>query len=246
MPRRFSGPLLPGTTSVRQVNRRNKYYKKTKYNSKALVSKIKKVSLSQSETKTNGLYEQGLNLLHNTTRYVVNLLQTTQGDTANPGTTQISNRIGNEVIARGLKIQLQFISDPTRPNFNVRYFVFRYEANETPSDANFWVGPAGAGGNMNRMIDFPDTRNVTILRTGLIQNRNKLPTGEATSPVNNIYRNIWIPMKNKKIKYDANNSSVPKYTTIGMAFVCYDANNTSQTDILNYLSYSTRFYFKDP
>lgn len=245
MPRRFSGPLLPGTSSVRQVNRRNKYYKK-KVSTKALTSKIKSVSLSQSETKTNGLYEQGLDLLHNTTRYVVNLLQTQQGDTANPGTTQIANRIGNEVIARGLKIQLQFISDPTRPNLNVRYFVFRYEANEAPSDTNFWVGPAGAGGNMNRMIDFPDTRNVTILRTGLIQNRNKLPTGEATQPVNNVYRNLWIPMKNKKIKYDSNNSTIPKYTTLGMAFVSYDANNTSQTDILNYLSYSTRFYFKDP
>lgn len=96
------------------------------------------------------------------------------------------------------------------------------------------------------MIDFPDTRNVTILRTGLIQNRNKLPTGEATQPVNNVYRNLWIPMKNKKIKYDSNNSTIPKYTTLGMAFVSYDANNTSQTDILNYLSYSTRFYFKDP
>ncbi len=210
------------------------------------MSKIKKVSLSQSETKTNGLYEQGLDLLHNTTRYVTNLLQTEQGTAANPGTTAIANRVGNEVVARGIKVKLQFISDPSRPNLNVRWLIFRYEANEAPTDTNFWVGPAGAGGNMNRMLDFPDTRNVTILKSGLIQNRNKLPTGEATQPVNNVYRDIWIPLKNRKIKYDSNDSTVPKYTTIGMAFVSYDANNTSQTDILNYLSYSTRFYFKDP
>jgi hypothetical protein len=96
------------------------------------------------------------------------------------------------------------------------------------------------------MLDFPDTRSVTILKSGMIQNRNKLPTGEATDPVNNVYRDIWIPLKNRKIRYDANNSTVPKYTTIGMAFVAYDANNSLQTDIIQYLSYSTRFYFKDP
>lgn len=213
---------------------------------RSLTSQIKSISLSNSETKTAGLYENGLNLLHNTTRYVVNLLKTSQGDTANPGTVMYSNRIGNEVVARGLKIKLQFISDPTRPNLNVRWFVFRYEANETPSDANFWVGTAGAGGNMNRMLDYPDTRNVTILKSGMIQNRNKLPTGEATDPVNNVYRDVWIPLRNRKIRYDANNSEVPKYTTIGMAFVAYDANNSLQTDIIQYLSYTTRFYFKDP
>ena len=203
------------------------------------------MSLAQSETKTNGLYENGLNLNHNTTRYVVNLLQTSQGTTANPGTSEISNRIGNEVIARGLKIKLQFISSPTKPNMNIRYFVFRYESTQTPSDALFWVGPAGAGADMNRMLDFPDTRNVTILKSGLVQNRNKLvPDTEQT--VNNVYRDIWIPMKNRKIRNDGNDSTVPKYTTLGMAFVCYDANNTLETDILQYLSYTTRFYYKDP
>ena len=236
------------SSSVRMANARKAYARRAarrSTSSKSLTSQIKSISLSNSETKTAGLYEQGLNLNHNSTRYVVNLLKTTQGDTANPGTAAYSNRIGNEVVARGLKIKLQFISDPTRPNMNMRYWVFRYEANETPTDTNFWVGPAGAGGNMNRMLDFPDTRNVTILKSGLVQNRNKL-VPDVDQTVNNVYRDIWIPLKNRKIKYDANNSEIPKYTTLGMAFLAYDANNTSQTDIIQYLSYTTRFYFKDP
>lgn len=213
---------------------------------KSLVSQIKSVSLSQSETKTAGQYENSIDLYHNVTHYVKNLLATEQGVTANPGASEIYNRVGNEVVARGLKIKLQFISDPKRPNMNVRYFVFRYEAGEALNDAAFWAGPAGAGADMNRMLDHPDTRNITVLKTGLVQNRNKLPTDVDTMVVNNIYRDIWIPLNNRKIKYDGNGSTVPKYTTIGMCFVAYDANNTLETDILQYLGYSTRFYFKDP
>ena len=235
------------TPAARMAAARKAYARRKarRSSAKSLTSQIKSISLSNSETKTAGLYENGLNLLHNTTRYVVNLLKTSQGDTANPGTVMYANRIGNEVIARGLKIKLQFISDPTRPNLNVRWFVFRYEANQAPTDANFWVGTAGAGGNMNRMLDYPDTRNVTVLKTGMIQNRNKL-VPDTDQTVNNVYRDVWIPLRNRKVRYDANNSEIPKYTTIGMAFVAYDANNSLQTDIIQYLSYTTRFYFKDP
>uniref|UniRef100_UPI004047B19C hypothetical protein n=1 Tax=Bacteroidota TaxID=976 RepID=UPI004047B19C len=207
---------------------------------------MKAVSLKQCETKITSQKADGVDLYHNLTHYVENLLACTQGTTANPGTTVQSNRIGNEVVARGLKIKFQVISDPLRPNMNFRYFVFRYEANEAPVDANFWVGPSGAGALQNRMIDYADTRNVTILKSGMVQNRNKLSIDETHSPVNNVYRDIWIPLKNKKIRYDSNNSRMPKYTTIGMAIVAYDANNTLTTDILQYLSYTTRFYFKDP
>ena len=79
-------------------------------------------------------------MFHNKTHYVTNLLATKQGVTANPGTTEIDNRIGNEVVARGLKLQLQFITSPKHPNFNMRFYVFRYEANEAPVDGNFYVG----------------------------------------------------------------------------------------------------------
>ena len=247
MPRKrmYSGPLLPGTTSVRQFNRRNPRYRRGK---QSLVSKIKRVSLAQSETKTNGLKtaSTGIDMYHNKTHYVSNLLATKQGVTANPGTTEIDNRIGNEVVARGLKIQLQFITDPKHPNFNMRFFVFRYEANEAPVDGNFWVGPQGAGANQNRMLDFADTRNVTILKSFVVQNRNVLPVDPDNKTVHNVYRDVWIPLKNKKIKYDSNDSEVPKYTTLGMCAVCFDANNTLETDIIAFWNYSTRFYYKDP
>lgn len=243
MPRKYAGPLQPGKRSAyvpgkrRNVNRR-----------RSLVSKIKKVSLSQCETKTNGLKSasEGISLFHNRTAYVENLLETFQGVSANPGTTVLSNRIGNEVVARGLKIQLQFLTTPRRPNFNMRFYVFRYEANEAPQDANFWAGPIGQGGTQNRMIDFPDTRNITVLKSFIIQNRNVLPVDPDQGTVHAVYKDIYIPMKNKKIKYDSNDSNIPKYTTIGMCATCFDANDTLETDIIAYWNYTTRFYYKDP
>lgn len=241
MPRKYAGPLQPG--------KRSAYVPKQRRNRRrSLVSKIKRVSLNQCETKTNGLKTdaEGIAMFHNRTAYVQNLLETFQGQTANPGTTILSNRIGNEVIARGLKIQLQFLTTPRRPNFNMRFYVFRHEANEPPQDSNFWVGPAGAGGNQNRMIDFPDTRNITVLKTFIIQNRNTLPVDGDNGTVHAVYKDIYIPMKNKKIKYDSNDSNVPKYTTIGMCATCFDANDTLETDIIAYWNYSTRFYYKDP
>lgn len=241
MPRKYAGPLLPGQRSayVRTTRKNRSYRRKT-----PLVKKIKAVSLAQCETKTASQTERSVTLYHNLTHYVPNLLACNQGVTNNPGNIEQDNRIGNEVVARGLKLRLQWITSPQRPNFNMRFYVFRYETGSAPSDAMFWSGPSGAGANQNRMIDFPHSNNVTILKSFLIQNRNTIYTTANT--VHNEYRDVWIPMNNKKIKYVETDSNEPKYTTIGMCCVCYDANNTLQTDALAYWSYTTKFYYKDP
>ena len=95
------------------------------------------------------------------------------------------------------------------------------------------------------MLDFVDTRNITVLKAGLVQNRNKLPIDDGKH-VNSVYRDIWVPLKNRKIKYNGNDSPDPKYTTIGMCCVPYDANNTLETDIVAFWNYTSRFYYKDP
>lgn len=250
MPRKYSGPLQPGRKSAYVPGMRRNYRKKPApmTNRIALARMIKRVSLRQCETKiaSQKTDANGIDLFHNKTHYVKNLLNTIQGVTANPGTDELANRIGNEVIAQGLKIRFQVISAPEHPNFNFKYFVFRYETNVALDDSVFWCGPAGLGGNANRMLDFADTRNVTILKSGLVQNRNKLPTDTTFQPVNNVYRDIWIPLNNKKIKYNGNDSPDPKYTTIGMCIVPFDANNTLETDRIAFWNYTTRFYYKDP
>lgn len=192
------GPLRLGEKRQYLVRR-----KKSKV--KTLASKIKTISLNQCEMKSAG-QEAGaiagsaaVDMYHNLTHYVPNLLKTTQGITANPGADEVANRLGNEVVANCLRIRLQFISDPAHPNMNIVGYVFRYEANETPVDTNFWAGPSGAGANMIRFLDVPDKRNVTILKKFQIQNRNvsfNVDTS-TTRYVHNVYKDLYVPLKNK-------------------------------------------------
>ena len=193
--------------------------------------------------------------MHNVTHYNTNLLKTEQGTTANPGTNVVSNRIGNEIYAKGLKIRLQLINLYTRSNVTYKVFVFRYQTGKTMNDAAFWCGPDGTGANMNRMLDFVDTREVTILKSYNIKTNDKTAnmnqnywTGNENrmnDKMHNTYRDIWIPL-NRKIKYDDNNSTTPKFTDIGIAVVSYDVNNTPQTQINGYLDFTSRLYFRDP
>lgn len=237
-----------GATNKKIIIRKKPVRKRAPTNRLAMARMMQRISLRQCETKiaSQATEQTGINLFHNKTHYVKNLLNTIQGVTNNPGTEELANRLGNEVVARGLKIRFQVISAPEHPNFNFKYFVFRYETSKSLDDPLFWCGPAGFGGNQNRMLDFVDTRNITILKSGLVQNRNKLPIDPQFGPVNNCYRDLWIPLNNKKIKYDGNDSPNPKYTTIGMALVPFDANNTLETDIIAFWNYTTRFYYKDP
>lgn len=234
-------------TNKKFIFRKKPQRKRAPQSKLALAKMMQRISLRQCETKlaSQKTDPNGINLFHNQTHYVKNLLNTQQGVTNNPGIDELANRLGNEVVARGIKIRFQVISAPEHPNFNFKYFVFRYETSVPLGDNVFWCGPAGLGGNANRMLDFVDTRNITILKSGLVQNRNKLDPG-SLNHVNNVYRDIWVPLNNKKIKYNGNDSPDPKYTTIGMCLVAFDANNTPQTDIIAFWNYTTRFYYKDP
>ena len=236
-----------------------------------LTKLIKKVSLSNSEPKIasqlfSSLANPGhLTLGHNKTFYQGNLLKSSQGEHANPGTNVTDNRIGNEIFAKGLKLRMQLINAPTKANVTYKVFVFRYRTAETLQDSMFWSGPSGAGANQNRMIDFVDTREITILKTFTLQtssrtaNMNQSTTytnsshpyilgtaSDGSTPgMHSTYRDIWIPL-NRKIRYDDNNAPTPKFTDIGLAVLAYDVNNTPQETPLGYLDFVSRLYFRDP
>jgi hypothetical protein len=236
-----------------------------------LTKLIKKVSLSNSEPKIasqlfSSLANPGhLTLGHNATFYQGNLLKSSQGETANPGTNVFDNRIGNEIYAKGLKLRMQIINAPTQSNVTYKVFVFRYRTGETLQDTMFWSGPSGAGATQNRMIDFVDTREITVLKTLMINTSSKSANmnqsylysnsehpyilgsaGDGSKPkMHSTYRDIWIPL-NRKIRYDDNNAPTPKFTDIGLAVVAYDVNNTAQGTALGYLDFTSRLYFRDP
>ena len=234
--------------------------------SSALARKIKSISLAQSETKVASTLHTGLQLGHNNTLFALNLMKSAQSDRNNPGNNEYENRIGNEIVARGLKLRVQLINAPTKANVTYKWFLFRYPSGKAMTDADFWVGPSGQGATQNRMIDFIDTREVKILKSGIVRTAHKtanmnqstnytnathpyiLGTAQdgSTPGMHSTYFDIWYSFGNRKIKYDGNNSTVPKFTDIGLAVVPYDVNNTPQGTLLGYLDFTHRFYFKDP
>lgn len=253
---------MPERRSYSKKKRSPKRFYRRRRTSGGLARMIKNIALKQSEPKMatqlfSSLENPGnQSLFHNITHYQLNLLKTTQAVTANPGTQVQSNRIGNEIVAKGLKIRMQLINAPTQSNVTYKYFVFRYNSDKsTMTDADFWSGTDGTGANQNRMIDFVDTREVTILKAGMVQTAGKTAsmnqiiqsgTPNHIGRMFSTYKDIWIPLKDRKILYDGNNSPVPKFTDIGLAVVAYDVNNTLQSTTLGFLDFTSRLYFRDP
>lgn len=244
---------------------------------KAMYRIAKKVTLKQSEPKVaSQLYSSlgGPNpghqvIRHNLPAFWEGFLETrcTTSNNANPGTNVFDTRVGDEIVATGLKIRIQFLNAPTQSNVSWKYWIFQYQSNDAPTNGSqFFVGPSGSGGNQNRMIDFVDTRKYKILKAGHIftasrtSNMNQscvytnsthpyiLGTAlDGSQPkMHSTYRDIWIPLKNKKIRYEANDSPIPKFKDIGMCIVAYDVNNTSQDTTLGYVDFVHRLYFRDP
>ena len=261
MPRKYSGPLQPGKRSAYVPGQRRNRYTPRRVSNKRISSVAKKVALQIAEPKQasqifSSLSDPGHQTLkHNVTHYQTNLLKTSQGGTANPGSNVTSNRVGNEIYAKGLKLRMQLINAPQQCNVTYKVFVFRYQSGKTMVDNGFWCGPNGAGGVMNRMIDFVDTREISIIKTLNIKtahatanmNQNGISGGVnlLQNKMHSNYRDIWIPL-NRKIRYDDNNSTTPKFTDIGLAVIAYDVNNTAQTATLGYLDFVSKLYFRDP
>lgn len=233
-------------------------YRKKKYSVASLNSRIKKVSLQNCETKkSNQRFWPGTNaqpLYHNVTEFgILNLLGTTQGTDNPQGTTEDSrNRIGTEIIARGISLKLMFITAQSRPNLNVMLYVFSYEAGLNPvNDQEFWCGPSGAGASQNRFLDRPNTNKVKILKKMYLHNlpnySTVVPSGDERS--NMIVKELWVPLRNRKIKYQIDGTgptNIPKFRDIGVAMVAFDTTNTLTSDIVGYVTAQSTLYFKDP
>lgn len=264
MPRRFSGPLLPGTTSVRQFNRRNRKYKRGTLTfgrgRRSLNNRIKNVSLRQCETKQSNQYTSTLQtLFHDRTYYSGQLLATTQGFTAPQGLEQaVNNRIGDKVVARGVKLRIYVENEAARPNVMYRIFIFKYNTlllagGAALQDNEFWEGPAGQGALTNRMLGKVQTRHIKILKSKLVKPTYQANyTPQSAGPIPNgpysktDLHSFWIPMKNKQIQYRDPDSTFPIRDGLGFAIVAFDTQGSFTTDHISNIMWQSTFYYKDP
>jgi len=218
---------------------------------------IRKIALAQSETKTARFVQENQPLLHNGTVYWKNLLYTTQGLQAGEGFQHDKGvRVGDEVIARGVRLDVQFFNKLDRPNVTYKFIIFKYstQAVETTggqlTDMWFWRGTDGAGAEMNRMIDHPASERVKIVKQIVVESKEDYTNANVESAnfarEKSYLRNCYIPLDDMKIKYNGADSPQPMYTTLGLAIVAYDAFGTQLSDNIATYALSYTFYFKDP
>lgn len=214
----------------------------------ALTRKIKTVTLSQCETKKSSAVFENEQLSHNKTFYYTGMLRTTQGVSAPDGNNvNQDNRIGDEVIGRGLALKVWLESKVDHPNTKYRVVVFKYNPLATPTidDSIFWNGLNGGGADMNRMLDTVNSTRIKILKSFILQNVTQTGIGnnDLTRP---IMGGCYISLGNKKIKYNVDSGTEPWWYDIGMAVLAYDSFGTLETDLVGNISWRHNFYYKDP
>lgn len=214
---------------------------------KSLVSLIKRVSLKNSETKYTHAVVENININHNSGNIRNGLLYCTQGITdTGTGASSYSNRIGDEVIGRGLSIKLWISNKLDRPNVMYRMFVYKYQSLSIPSSTSLFKGTTA-----NRIMDDLDKEYITIVYQKIFNLQvgySAAPSaaaGDTDGREAHTYKQIWIPLKNKSIKY-ADGGSVPKFHDYGFFIVPYDSYGTLSSDNIASFQFQYKFYFKDP
>lgn len=215
---------------------------------KQLIKLINKVSLKKAETKQAHFSQENINLNHNGGMFITGLLRTEQGITdSDTGSSAYANRIGDEIIGRGIKFKFWIANKAGRPNLLYRLVVFRYQSLKTPVSSDVWKGSSG-----NKIMDDFDKEAFTPLyqRIFKIQKGFSAVASDATfGDQNNVecakYVSFYINLKNQKIKY-ADGGTIPKFTNLGVLLIPYDAWGTLSTDTVASVAWSYKFYFKDP
>lgn len=207
---------------------------------------IKTVSLKDAETKLSSTSDENVRLFHNGTEYRINLLRTTPG-TLNPQgfLENDRNRVGDEVLARGLKIRWWVSNVEDRPNVMYKMYVFWYNTDTTSmTDAQFWRGTDGDGASLNRMVDAANTYKVKPLKSFMIKSGADYSIPD-NAKEHSYYKDCYIPLNNRKIRYRVDGNNRPQFKDLGFCVVAYDAFGTLVTDQVASMAYTTTFYFKD-
>jgi len=234
--------FIKKTYKKKPTYKKKRVYKKKGLSKRSsLVSLIKSISLKQVETKTTHRIEENVNINHNSGYMYTNLLKTQQGITdTDTGSTAYANRLGDEVVARGISIKLWIANKRDRPNVMYRMGVFKYQAGSIPTLAQIFTGANG-----NRMMDKMDNEYITIVYQKTFNLQNNIAFADASHTREaHTFRKIWIPLKNKKLIYN-NGGSVPKFIDYGFFIVPYDSYGTLITDNIASFAYEQQLYFKD-
>lgn len=203
-----------------------------------LINMVKSVSLKQSETKRTVLVSDNAQLNHNLlTNVVGNLCATSQGS----GQYQ---RLGDEIIGRGISIKVWLSNKSDRPNVMYRLLVYTTQPFGSTSPSFI------TGSSSNNILGIVDSDKIKVLYQKIIKPLSGDFSLEATSSLkeHSTYHSLYINLKDRKIKYTTDGGSAVLYgnNNINFCIIAYDAYGTLTTDTIASASIQSVLYFKDP
>ncbi len=255
--RPFAGPLRPGEKRTYLMRKRKK--------PKSLAAKVKQIQLKNCETKYSchlqDTYTAASQLFiqNNQTLMVLhNCLGTTPGTNTPSGFDESTeNRIGDQIIAKGIKFSVWVESVSDRQNTRFGIVAFKYNPQIAALTLNaeisgeFWRGKDGNGSDMLRFIDQPNPDKVTVLKHIKLSNgsANYFEDVSTTPPgrQNNTHLvEFYIPLKNMKVTYRKDTLAIPQWKDIGLALYAFNQSTALSSHNVGVFSVSSRLYFKDP
>lgn len=224
---------------------------------------VNRVLNQKTETKRAFAGEDGLALYHNqqisalpggSTQplTVTNLFNIWRGIV--PGTNS-SNRVGTEIIPRGMKLRMYLENLDDRPNLHYRIicgFAPKQRSDGAATAPNN-LELLGGGGPANNLLKIPNAdRGYKVLYDRIFRNEmgiSTVPLGGTGGKRAHIFKEIWLrPKKGAKITYNGAATGVVA-NIVNNPFFCavipYDSQNTLATDDVARLSYTVILYFKD-
>ncbi len=226
---RIKGRLRPGEKDGRKRSALGKQQTKE-------VRKIaRSVAQGICEKKHFTWMDENKQLLHNKGDYTTNFLACKQGITDDESGTAQLNRIGDEIMLKDITIRLWLSNKADRPNVMYKAFLFWYDPDAALSDSYAFFSA------QNKMLDRVNTEVLSIIDSKVIFSQNNYSPDHERSQLCTLKGRY----KGRKIKYDEG-GTVPKFKTLGLCVVCYDAFGTLQTDNIASYAYNATVGFIDP
>jgi len=216
--------------------------------------------LKKAETKNTVLAHENADLYHNGQISALNQQPDTDAQFWNIWSTTIvpgtgyNNRIGTEIMPRGMSLRMYFENQLDRPNVCYRVIIGiapKLLSNGlTPTNYDNLELMQGIGSNLVRHID--TEKGYKILYDRVFKNEAgfvSVPLGGTGGKKYHMFKKIWLRRKRgSKISYVASTAGVSSAINnkpVFMAIIPYDSYNTLWTDNIANVSWQAKLYWKD-
>jgi len=231
---------------------------KRKYSGKTRTAKRRKIASTKKtvqalvrralgkmvETKKYARARENRQLYHNSVNNFFNLVTTVQG-------TGQHNRIGDKINAKGLKIKLWLSNKSDRPNVLYRIMVISGDLPNTTDITDLFETP-DEGTNGNKMTLPVNTEKYRVVyqknvKLTQLMTYSAGSTGPVVGKEQSKMFSIWLPMRNRSIKYVQQNGTLPTElkNRLGLVIIPYDAYGTLTTDNIASYDFHSTLYYKD-